>query len=58
MPSFWLRRRIMPIDAAPAVQDFRDPGSRADDAFEVLSGETLLLHAERDRFDRVGRIIG
>jgi hypothetical protein len=42
--------------AALAVQNLRHARSRSDERFEVLAGEALLLHAELDRLDRIGRV--
>src|SRR5439155_11653628 len=36
--------------------DLRYTRSRSDQRFQVLSRKTLLLHAELDRLDRIGRI--
>jgi hypothetical protein len=38
-----------------AVQHLGDPATLADLRFEVARSEALLLHAELDRFQRVGR---
>ena len=43
-------------ESAPPVQDLGDTGARADDLFQVPPREALLLHAQLDRLDRVGRI--
>src|SRR5262249_36155464 len=43
-------------ESALSVQDLGDPGARADDVFQVSSRKALLLHAELDGLDRVGRI--
>src|SRR5450631_740552 len=42
--------------AALAVQDLRNARSRSDERFQVLAREALLLHAELDRLDRIGRL--
>src|SRR6266481_2401960 len=43
-------------EPALSVQDLGDPSARADDLFQILSREPLLLHTELDRLDRIGRV--
>ena len=45
-------------EAALAVQDLHNAGSRADERLETLSREALLLHADLDRLDRIRRVHG
>jgi hypothetical protein len=39
-----------------SVQNLGDARTRANDLLQVPSGEPLLLHAEFDRLDRIGRV--
>ncbi len=45
-------------EAPSAIQDLRDARTRTDEGFEILSRESLLLHAKFDRLDRIRWIHG
>src|SRR5512132_3219408 len=42
--------------ATLSVQHLGDPGSRADDALEILATEALLLHPKLNRVDGIRRV--
>lgn len=45
-------------ESALAIEDFGDARAPAQNPFEILSRQPLLLHAEADGRDRIGRVDG